>query len=104
RLCAPVPKPGKVVCIGRNYRDHIAEGNLAVAAARPRIFFKSPSAVIGPHDPIVRPYGVTTMDWEAELAIIVAQTVRDVTAERALDYIAGYVALNDISAREFQFT
>jgi 2-keto-4-pentenoate hydratase/2-oxohepta-3-ene-1,7-dioic acid hydratase in catechol pathway len=102
RLLAPVPRPGKVIGVGRNYGAHAAEGGLE-AQEQPRLFTKVPSSVIGPHDPIAKPALVRKLDWEAELAVVIGRTMRDVAEERALDYVAGYTVLNDVSAREFQF-
>lgn len=102
RLLAPVPRPGKIVGVGRNYGAHAAEAGLA-AQERPRLFMKVVSSVIGPGDPIPRPAAVTKLDWEVELAVVVGRAMRDVAPDRALDFVAGYTLLNDVSAREFQF-
>lgn len=101
-LHAPVPRPGKIVCIGRNYRDHVAEGNLGVQP-RPRLFLKAPSAVTGPSGAITRPRGVEKLDWEAELGVVIGAPMSDLSPEEVPAGIAGYVAMNDVSAREFQF-
>ncbi|SMF55487.1 2-keto-4-pentenoate hydratase/2-oxohepta-3-ene-1,7-dioic acid hydratase (catechol pathway) [Tistlia consotensis] len=102
RLLAPVPRPGKVIGVGRNYGAHAAEGGLE-AQEQPRLFTKVPSSVVGPGAAIEKPAAVTRLDWEAELAVVVGRTMRDVPEAEALDFVAGYTLLNDVSAREFQF-
>ncbi|MEX0759423.1 MAG: fumarylacetoacetate hydrolase family protein [Tistlia sp.] len=102
RLLAPLPRPGKVIGVGRNYGAHAAEGGLE-AQEKPRLFTKVPSSVIGPGAPIEKPAAVTKLDWEAELAVVVGRRMRDVPEEDALAHVAGYTLLNDVSAREFQF-
>lgn len=102
RLLAPIPRPGKVIGVGRNYGAHAAEGGLE-AQEKPRLFTKVPSCVVGPDAPIEKPASVTKLDWEAELAVVVGRTLRDVPESEALDHVAGYTLLNDVSAREFQF-
>ncbi|GHD52365.1 fumarylacetoacetate (FAA) hydrolase [Thalassobaculum fulvum] len=102
RLLAPVPRPGKIIGVGRNYRAHAAEGGLETQE-KPRLFTKVPSSVTGPDGPVEKPAIVTKLDWEAEIAVVVGRTMRDVPEDRALDYVAGYTLLNDVSAREFQF-
>ncbi|MGE0724653.1 MAG: fumarylacetoacetate hydrolase family protein [Alphaproteobacteria bacterium] len=102
RLLAPVPRPGKIIGVGRNYGAHAAEAGLA-AQEKPRLFAKVVSSVIGPGAPIPKPAAVEKLDWEVELAVVIARPMRDVPAERALDFVAGYTVLNDVSAREFQF-
>lgn len=102
RLLAPVPRPGKIIGVGRNYRAHAAEGGLEVQE-KPRLFTKVPSSVTGPGGVIEKPALVTKLDWEAEIAVVVGRAMRDVAAEHALDHVAGYTLLNDVSAREFQF-
>jgi 2-keto-4-pentenoate hydratase/2-oxohepta-3-ene-1,7-dioic acid hydratase in catechol pathway len=102
RLLAPVPRPGKILGVGRNYGAHAAEGGLA-AQEKPRIFIKLSSAVIGPGDPIPKPQAVTKLDYETELAVVVGRTARGVSQSQALAFVAGYTILNDVSARELQF-
>jgi len=101
-LCAPVPRPGKVIGVGRNYRAHAAEGNLE-KQEDPRLFAKFASSVIGPGAPVIRPAGIVKLDWEVEIAIVIGRTMRNVSEAEALSFVAGYTVLNDISAREFQF-
>jgi 5-carboxymethyl-2-hydroxymuconate isomerase len=102
-LLAPVPRPGKVVAIGRNYREHVDEEQ-AEAPPAPLVFAKFPSAVIGPADDITWDPALTDqVDWEAELAVVIGTPARDVSVERALDHVLGYTCLNDVSARDLQF-
>ena len=99
---APVPRPGKLVCIGLNYRDHAEESGLAVPKA-PVIFSKFSSCVIAPGEPIIIPPSSEKVDYEAELAVVIGRRATRVGADRAYDYVLGYTALNDVSARDFQF-
>ncbi len=102
-LLAPVPRPGKVVAIGRNYRDHTAEEGVDAPAA-PLIFSKWPSSVIGPGTEIRWDPALTQqVDYEAELAVVIGRTARRVTEADALDHVLGYTCLNDVSARDLQF-
>jgi 2-keto-4-pentenoate hydratase/2-oxohepta-3-ene-1,7-dioic acid hydratase in catechol pathway len=101
-LLAPVPRPGKIIGVGRNYGAHAAEGALE-RQEEPRLFAKFSSSVIGPGATIVRPKGIVQLDWEVELAIVVGRRMKDIARENALSFVAGYTILNDISAREFQF-
>ena len=101
-LGAPL-RPGKIVAIGLNYLDHIREQGAKVPE-RPIVFAKFPSSVIGPNEAIVLDRALTErVDWEVELAVVVARTMRAVTAERALEYVFGYTVGNDVSARDIQF-
>jgi 2-keto-4-pentenoate hydratase/2-oxohepta-3-ene-1,7-dioic acid hydratase in catechol pathway len=99
---APVPRPGKLMCIGLNYRDHAEESGLAVPKT-PVIFSKFSSCVIAPGEPIVIPPSSERVDYEAELAVVIGRHATRVKADRAYDYILGYTAFNDVSARDFQF-
>jgi 2-keto-4-pentenoate hydratase/2-oxohepta-3-ene-1,7-dioic acid hydratase in catechol pathway len=94
--------PGKVICIGLNYVDHSAETGLALPVA-PLLFAKLGSSVIGHGDPIVLPPGSTQVDYEAELGVVIGQPARHVPVDAALDVVAGYTCVNDVSARDFQF-
>ena len=93
--------PGKIVCVGLNYRDHVAEGGRA-APTRPLLFSKFANAVIGDGEPIVRPEGTHALDLEVELGVVIGTTARRVDREDALDHVAGYVVVNDVSARDWQ--
>ena len=99
---APVPRPSKIICIGLNYRDHAAESNMAIPE-QPVIFSKFPTSVIAPGEPVVIPSKSTQTDYEAELAVVIGRRAKNVKATRALDYVLGYTAFNDVSARDFQF-
>jgi 2,4-diketo-3-deoxy-L-fuconate hydrolase len=98
----PIERPGKIVCVGLNYRDHAEEQGAPLPEA-PLLFAKWQNALIGPGDPIVIPPVVTKCDYEAELGVVIGATVRDVSAENALDAVAGYICVNDVSARDLQF-
>jgi 2-keto-4-pentenoate hydratase/2-oxohepta-3-ene-1,7-dioic acid hydratase in catechol pathway len=102
RIGAPVARPGKVVCIGLNYRDHAAETGAAVPE-EPVVFMKDPSTVIGPYDEVLVPRASTKTDWEVELGVVIGANARyleDADAARAV--IAGYLVSHDVSEREFQ--
>jgi 2-keto-4-pentenoate hydratase/2-oxohepta-3-ene-1,7-dioic acid hydratase in catechol pathway len=99
---APVPRPGKLICIGLNYRDHAVESNLPIPR-EPVVFSKFPTAVIAPGEPVVLPGGSTQVDYEAELAVVIGKRAKGVSQAQALDYVLGYTCLNDVSARDFQF-
>ncbi len=99
---APVPRPGKLICIGLNYRDHAAESNLPIPE-RPVVFSKFSTAVIAPGEPVVLPATSQKVDYEAELAVVIGRRAKSVGASRAYDYVLGYTAFNDVSARDFQF-
>jgi len=102
-LLPPVPKPGKVVAIGRNYREHAVEEGVEPPPA-PLIFAKFPSAVVGHGAEIRWDPGLTgQVDYEAELAVVIQRRARNVSVEDALDYVLGYTCLNDVSARDIQF-
>jgi 2-keto-4-pentenoate hydratase/2-oxohepta-3-ene-1,7-dioic acid hydratase in catechol pathway len=104
-LLAPVV-PTKVVCVGLNYRAHIAESASVVPGAEPPkeplLFLKPPSAVIASGAAIVYPPGVTRLDPEGEMAVVIARRARGVRAAAALEHVAGVTCLNDVSARNFQ--
>jgi 2-keto-4-pentenoate hydratase/2-oxohepta-3-ene-1,7-dioic acid hydratase in catechol pathway len=100
-LLAPL-RPGKILGVGRNYAAHAKEVGGPVQEA-PRIFLKPPSAIAGPGCTVRIPAAVTKPDYEAELGVVIGRAARDVPESAALDHVAGYVVLNDVSAREFQF-
>jgi 2-keto-4-pentenoate hydratase/2-oxohepta-3-ene-1,7-dioic acid hydratase in catechol pathway len=101
-LLAPVPRPGKVIAIGRNYRDHADESGMA-PPEKPRIIGKFPSSITGPNTAIPRTDYISKLDFEAELAVVIGRHARNVNPCEALAFVAGYSILNDLSAREFQF-
>jgi 2-keto-4-pentenoate hydratase/2-oxohepta-3-ene-1,7-dioic acid hydratase in catechol pathway len=98
----PIERPGKIVCVGLNYRDHAEEQGVALPEA-PLLFAKWQNTLIGPGEPIVIPPIVTKCDYEAELGVVIGTTVRNASAENALEAVAGYICLNDVSARDLQF-
>jgi 2,4-diketo-3-deoxy-L-fuconate hydrolase len=100
---APVPRPGKIICIGLNYRDHAAESKMPIPE-KPVIFSKFSTAVIAPGEPVVLPSTSRQVDYEAELAVVIGRRAKHVSADRAYDYVLGYTAFNDVSARDFQFS
>lgn len=104
RLDAPLRNPSKVVCVGLNYADHCREQNVP-EPERPVLFVKFPTAIIGPGEAIRWPEGASDqVDYEAELAVVIGQEARNVPAERAMEVIAGYTIVNDVSARDVQFS
>ena len=102
RLHAPIADPGKSICIGLNYKDHAAETNNP-APKQPPVFPKWNNTIIDPGDPILRPRGEKTLDWEVELGVVIGRTARYVKQAQALDCVYGYTIVNDASARDFQF-
>ncbi len=101
RLGAPVCKPGKIICIGLNFRKHAMESGMAIPQ-EPVVFFKATSSLSGPNDPIVMPKNSKKTDWEVELAVVIGKRANYVAKEEALDFVAGYALHNDVSEREFQ--
>jgi 2-keto-4-pentenoate hydratase/2-oxohepta-3-ene-1,7-dioic acid hydratase in catechol pathway len=102
-LLAPLPRPGKIVAIGRNYREHAAEEGVEPPGA-PLIFAKWPSSVVGPGAEVCWDPGLSDqVDYEAELAVVIGRTARRVAVDDALDHVLGYTCLNDVSARDIQF-
>ena len=102
-LLAPLPRPGKVIAIGRNYREHLTEEGVEPPAA-PLIFAKWPSSVVGPGAEIRWDPGLTgQVDYEAELAVVIGKRARRVDPGEALGHVFGYTCLNDVSARDLQF-
>jgi 2-keto-4-pentenoate hydratase/2-oxohepta-3-ene-1,7-dioic acid hydratase in catechol pathway len=98
---APIVRPGKVLALGLNYRDHAAESGSPIPA-EPVVFCKVSSSVIGPGAPIRLPEASDKIDYEVELAFVIGRAARHVPADRALEYVAGYTVLNDVSARDYQ--
>ena len=101
-LYAPVPRPGKIMGVGRNYADHAKETGVT-PFEKPRIIFKVPSSVAAANADVPRPTSVTKMDFETELAVVIGGYGKDVAVADAMALVAGYTLLNDVSAREFQF-
>ncbi len=101
RLHAPIERPGKIVALGLNYRDHVEETGRDVPSF-PVMFAKFPSSVIGPDDSICIPSVSKKIDWEIELGVIIGRYCKDVKEKDALDYVAGYTIINDVTARDIQ--
>ena len=101
RLLAPVARPQKIVCLGRNYAEHARESG-AEPPEEPIIFPKAPSAIIGPEEEIVIPEGIGRVDPEVEIAVVIGKRCKSVAADRAGECIAGFTILNDVTARDMQ--
>ncbi|MFT6091510.1 fumarylacetoacetate hydrolase family protein [Sulfitobacter sp.] len=101
RLGPCVGNIGKFLCIGLNYSDHAAETGAAIPE-HPILFCKANSAIVGPNDDVVMPRGSTHTDWEVELGVVIGKKAKYVSKENALDYVAGYCVINDVSERHFQ--
>ncbi|MBZ5740971.1 fumarylacetoacetate hydrolase family protein [Nocardioides mangrovi] len=102
RVGPALARPGKIVCIGLNYRDHAAETNAEIPA-EPVVFMKDPSTVVGPFDTVLVPRNSVKTDWEVELGVVIGTRARYLESpEQALDHVAGYVLSHDVSEREFQ--
>lgn len=101
-LKAPILRPGKIICIGQNYLEHAKESGAPSAPPYPIIFAKYANTVVGHGEPIVIPLAVTKPDYEGELAVVIGRSGRNIPEAEALDYVAGYMPLNDVSARDWQ--
>jgi 2-keto-4-pentenoate hydratase/2-oxohepta-3-ene-1,7-dioic acid hydratase in catechol pathway len=101
RIGACVGAVGKIICVGLNYSDHAAEANMPVPA-EPVLFLKATSAIVGPNDEVRIPPSAQKVDWEVELGVIIGQEARYVSREDALDSVAGYCVVNDVSERAYQ--
>lgn len=101
RIGACVGDIGKFLCIGLNYSDHAAETGAAIPE-HPILFFKANSAVVGAYDDVMMPRGSTNTDWECELGVVIGKKAKYVSKEDALDHVAGYCIVNDVSERHFQ--
>lgn len=102
QLLAPVPRPGKIVGVGLNYKDHAAEVGRPKQDI-PRLFLKASSSVTGPGSAVAIPPGIMKLDFEVELAVVIGSRASRVSESEAISHVAGYTILNDLSAREFQF-
>lgn len=103
RLRAPLPAPGKIICVGQNYRDHVLEQGPGVRMPeRPILFAKWPNTIIGPGDGIVYPTTTRELDYEAELVVVIGRGGKHIARERAYDHVAGYCAGQDVTARDLQ--
>lgn len=102
RLASPVTRPSKIICLGKNYAEHAQEGGFDNPAS-PLIFCKTPNTVNGPFDDILTPQSSGQVDWEVELALVIGRCGKAIDRAAALDYVAGYMVMNDVSGREAQF-
>jgi 2,4-diketo-3-deoxy-L-fuconate hydrolase len=123
RLLPPLLRPSKILCAAQNYPDHVAEMRRArteqgfnatpidesrdftgdKSTTRPYLFLKAPSSLTGPTDDIELPEGCASVDWEVELAVVIGRRAKRIAAERALDHVAGYMVINDVSCRDLLF-
>ncbi|MGV7167806.1 fumarylacetoacetate hydrolase family protein [Xanthomonas axonopodis pv. cajani] len=101
RYGAAVGRIGKFICVGLNYADHAAESGMEVPKM-PIVFMKATTAVCGPNDTVIIPRGSVKSDWEVELGVVIGDVARDVSVDQALNHVAGYAVINDLSEREFQ--
>ena len=98
---APITHPEKIMCVGLNYRDHAKEGGHEIPKF-PTIFAKYRNVINGPYDPIIIPRVTDQVDWEGEFAFVIGKTGKYISKDDALNYVAGYMAFNDVSARDYQ--
>jgi 2-keto-4-pentenoate hydratase/2-oxohepta-3-ene-1,7-dioic acid hydratase in catechol pathway len=103
RFGVPYTGISKIVAIGLNYADHARESNLPIPA-EPIIFSKATTCIIGPNDDVIQPRNSTKLDWEVELAVVIGTKTQYVSEDKALEYVAGYTILNDVSERAFQLS
>jgi 2,4-diketo-3-deoxy-L-fuconate hydrolase len=101
RIGPAVAGVGKVICVGLNFKDHAAESGMALPQ-QPILFMKATTAICGPDDDVIIPEGSTKTDWEVELGVVIGEVARAVPLEKALDYVAGYTVVHDLSERAFQ--
>ena len=102
QLKAPIPNPSKIICVGLNYMDHIIEAGMKIPE-EPLLFAKAPSSITGPYDPIKIPKISNKIDYEAELAIVIGAKCKNVREDEALNYVLGFMAANDVTARDLEF-
>ena len=101
RLGTPVTRPGKIICIGLNFKEQCSRKQYGTPK-EPVVFFKATSSLSGPHDPVIIPRGSQKTDWEVELAIVIGKKASYVTEQEAMNHVAGYCLHNDYSERAFQ--
>jgi 2-keto-4-pentenoate hydratase/2-oxohepta-3-ene-1,7-dioic acid hydratase in catechol pathway len=102
RMGAPIASPSKIICLGKNYAEHAKEGGFD-APKSPLLFCKTMNTVHGPFDPVIMPASSGKIDWEVELAVVIGKEGKRIRKENAFEYVAGYMVMNDVSAREAQF-
>ena len=100
-VLAPVPNPGKIICVGRNYYEHIAEMNKDLPV-EPILFCKFANSIVGSGATVAMPPQTDMVDWEAELGVVIGRTGKNIAPDQVWDYIAGYTCMNDLSARDLQ--
>ena len=103
RIGCPVSRPSKIICLGLNYLDHKEESGFE-KPEQPLLFSKTPNTLTGPFDPIILPQSCTQIDWEVELAVIIGREGKRIAPQDALNYIAGFTVMNDVSGRQAQFS
>ncbi len=103
QLLAPIPRPGKILCSGINYRSHLQENPEAILPEEPFFFAKLPSTVIGPSQPIICPRRSQQVDYEIELAVVIGSKMKETAESDVLEHVFGYTILHDVSARDVQF-
>ena len=102
KWCAPVARPGMILCVGLNYSDHAKESNMDIPS-EPVLFMKATNTIVGPYDDVAFPKGSTKMDWEVELGIVIGKDALYLESQdQASDHIAGFCVVNDLSERSFQ--
>lgn len=104
RLGPPVGRSSKIICLGKNYAEHAREGGWEDLPQTPLLFCKAPSALNGPRDPVQLPRSCGQVDWEVELAVVIGRSGKRIALREALDYVAGVTVMNDVSARDAQFS
>ena len=102
-LLAPIPRPGKILCSGINYRGHVQENPGAKMPSEPFFFSKLPSCVIGPGEPIVHPKQTRQLDYEVEFAVVIGKGMKATPESEVMNHVVGYTILHDVSARDVQF-
>ena len=102
RIASTIHRPSKIICLGKNYAEHAKEGGFE-NPEKPLIFCKTPNALSGPY-PIILPKSSSQVDWEVELAVIIAKQGKRINKKDAFDYVAGFTVMNDVSGREAQFS
>ncbi len=103
RLGCPICKPGKIICLGKNYLEHAKEGGFDLPE-KPLLFAKAPTTLNGPTDPILLPRSCSQVDWEVELAVIIGKEGKRIPESAAFDHVAGVTVMNDVSGRQAQFS
>jgi 2-keto-4-pentenoate hydratase/2-oxohepta-3-ene-1,7-dioic acid hydratase in catechol pathway len=102
RWGAPIARPSKIICLGKNYVEHAREGGFETPAS-PLIFCKTPNTLNGPFDPVLLPQSSGQVDWEVELAVVIGQAGKRIPKEKAMAHVAGVTVMNDVSGRQAQF-